>query len=842
MRTAITSGWRLARRELRSGLQGFWIMFFCLALGVAAIAMTGSVSSSLKRGMIEQGRPLLGGDIEFSLIHRRLNLQELAFVNSLGQVSRVASMRAIAVAGDRRTLVEIKAVDGNWPLYGSFRTENQPAGTGRPDLQQRGNLWPAFVEKNLLSRLAIKPGDVVRIGKAAILIADTIDREPDRIADGFVLGPRVLVSHQALAATGLLKPGSLVRWRYRVKLSSPPADLAEISKTANLRFADAGWQIRTRDRAAPGAERFVSRLSFFLTLSGLTSLIIGGAGVANAVANYLKRHEHNIATLKCLGASASIILATYMFEVLAIASLAIATGVIAGVLVPYLATPFLASALPLPVAATIDAKPVLIAAAFGYLVTMAFSLWPLASAMHTPPSRLFRGAPGMQMAHPRKSFIVLIFITLVMMAGLALMVFPDRYITTWYIFGLFAGFALLSLLGVLFKAVASRLPRPENAVLALAISGLYRPGSPAGSIILSLGLGLTLFVTLALIDHSITGELRSSIPAKAPAFFFIDVQDSRLAGFRALAARQPGVVKTTSAPMLRGRVQKLNGKPVDTSRIDPHVRWAFRGDRGLTYSQNIPEGSIVTRGKWWPENYQGPPLVSIVDEIANGAGLSIGDTVTVNVLGRNITARITSFRSVNWDSLRLNFVMVFSPGTLKGAPHTHLVTVTMDKQHEDALLAAVTKNFPAVTAVRIKDALDAVNALLSKLLTAIRSASGLTMATGILVLAGALSSGLGVRTRDAVILKTFGATRRQLVMAFVYEYALTGFATALFAILAGSLAAYGIVSYIMEMSWKFSPLTAIITAILAMSLTVSAGLITTWAALGARPARILRSQ
>ncbi|HHI82277.1 MAG TPA: FtsX-like permease family protein, partial [Rhizobiales bacterium] len=471
------------------------------------------------------------------------------------------------------------------------------------------------------------------------------------------------------------------------------------------------------------------------------------------------------------------------------------------------------------------------------------------SAARTPASRLFRGAPdATATALPAKRYMAISLMALAGLAGLALVIFPDRLITTWYILGVTGGFVLLSGLGQALKAIARRMPRPKNAVLSLAISSLHRPGAPTTSIILSLGLGLALFVTLALVAGNVSSELKSALPREAPSFFFLDVQNTRLDEFRRFLDTQPGVVKTATAPMLRGKVQKLNGNPVDMKNIAAHVRWAFRGDRGLTYSATIPEGSSLTKGKWWPQDYTGPPLVSFVDEIANGAGLEIGDTVTVNILGRNVTATIASLRKVDWESLRLNFVMVFSPGTLKGAPHTSLVTVTMDKNrtdaagNEDRLLAAISDKYPAVTAVRIKDALDAVNNLLSKLLTAIRSASALAMMTGILVLAGALSSGLSARIRNAVILKTFGATRRQLIGAFVLEYALTGFITAVFAIAAGSLAAWAIIHFIMEMSWTFSFSTAAVTALAAVILTVPAGLATTWSALAAKPARVLRME
>jgi len=845
-------GFKFARRELRSGLQGFWIFLTCLILGVGAIAIIGTLSVSIQRGMTEQGQPLLGADIEFSVIHRQLNNKEIGFVDRFGQTSTVATMRGIAIAQtttgeptSERALVEVKAVDSLYPLYGEL-TLKKP-GTFQPRLGKEGELWGAFAESSILARLKIKPGAIVSLGQARFIVHDIIAREPDRISDGLILGPRLMISHEALKATGLVKPGSLVRWHYRVKLANANADLKEIELVAAKQFPDAGWRIRNRNAAAPGAERFLSRLTLFLSLTGLTALVIGGAGIGNAVRSFLQRRKNNIATLKCLGASSRLILVTYLIEIMVIALLGIAIGLLLGAALPLIAMPWVQDLLPVPIAPAIEIMPLLQAAAFGFLVTLAFSLWPLSQAKDTPASELFRGNIAQKFKRPPAAFIIAILITIALIVALTLLAFPNRYITGWYLVAITFSFIVLIALSRLIMWSAKRFARsrrlmPKSAVSRLAIANLYRPGAPTPSIVLALGLGLSLFVTIALVDRNVSKELQSAVPAQAPSFFFLDIQNNQVKNFQTFAAAQKGVTKTGSAPMLRGRVQKLNGNALKNFSIAPEISWAFRGDRGITYSADLPAGSKITAGEWWPKDYDGPPLVSFVDEIARGAGLKIGDTVTVNILGRSVTAKIASLRAVEWESLRINFVMVFSPGTLKGAPHTHLVTVTMDSGHEDELLAAVSSKFKAVTAIRIKDALDAVNNLLNQLLLAIRAASSITMITGILVLAGALASGLTTRTYDAVVLKTFGATRTQLVYVFIYEYALLGLITAAFSILIGTLGAYAIIHFIMEMTWSFSPLTAILTALFAMALTIASGLATTWRALTAKPARILRAE
>lgn len=835
-------GARFAWRDLRSGLHGFRILLACIVLGVAAIAAVGSLSSALERGIANEGQPLLGGDLEFSVIHRQLDPEELALLEAAGRVSAVATLRAMAQAGDNRALVEVKAVDDLYPLYGAVELEG--GRTLAETLAPLAGRFGVAAEPQLLARLGLVPGDEVRIGAATFEVRGVIGREPDRVADGLIIGPRLMMSHAALAATGLVRPGSLITWRYRVALpgSPGPAAVSEVREAAAAAFPDAGWSIRTRDRAAPGVERFLDRLTFFLTLVGLTALIVGGVGVANAVSAFLQRKRDSIAILKCLGAPAGLVFRTYLIEVLIVASLGIGLALALGAATPFAVEWLFADVLPVPIAAGLDGRALGRALVFGYLVTLAFALWPVARARTIAPTALFRMASLAGWSLPEPRFLIAIGLCLAAIAVLALAAFPNRELTLWYLGGLSAGFVVLSGLAFAVMRLAERRLRPKGAVVRYAIANLYRPGAPTPSIILSLGLGLMLFVTLALIDRNIGEELRSSLPERAPSFFFLDVQGSERDEFVALLQAQPGVEAVDTAPMLRGRVKLLNGRPVDEARPDPEVAWAVRGDRGLTYADELPAGSRLVAGRWWPRNYDGPPLVSFVDEVAEGLGLNIGDTVTVNVLGRDITAEIANLRHVDWRSLQINFAMVFSPNTLRAAPHAHIVTAAAAEETESAMLAAMSEAFPTVTAVRVRDALEAVNELVGKLIVGVRAASAVTFITGIVVLAGALAAGLAGRLYDAAVLKTLGATRPQLMGAFAIEYALLGLTAAAFATIAGTAAAWAIVRFLIEMPWTFSPATAVATAAAAMAATVVVGLLTTWRALDAKPARLLRTE
>jgi len=833
---------RFAWRDLRSGLQGFWIFLTCLALGTAAIAMIGSLSAAIERGLEEQGQPLLGGDVEFSLVHRQATPEELAFIDAQGNVSRIATLRAMAVAGEAATLIEAKAVDDLYPLYGKLDIEG--GGDLKTLLAEENGVYGAVADELLLGRLEIKPGDRIKIGTSEVVLRGLIASEPDRLADGIVLGPRIILSDAALEKTGLIQPGSLITWRYRVKLANDasPDDVRRVVAEAEKDYPDAGWRLRTRDRAAAGAERFVERLGYFMTLVGLTALIVGGAGIANAVSAFVNRRAGAIATLKCLGAPSRTVFGIYLTEILLVALVAISIGVAAGALVPPLAQSLLSDVLPLPISNRVEPVPLVNAAAYGFLVTLAFALWPLARIRQVPASALFRHRIAHVAGWPAPSDLIAILVALAAIVALVFVNFDDTRVTAMYLGGLAGSFVILLGLAHLIVRLAAIVPKPKSAILRYAISNLYRPGAAAQSVILALGLGLTLFVTLALTDRTIGSELQAGLPERAPAFFFLDVRNDELPAFLDKVKTEPGVTHMETAPMLRGRIVSLNNVEASKVNASPEAAWALRGDRGLTYAETLPEGSQLTEGEWWPKDYQGPPLVSFVGEIAEGLGLKIGDTITVNVLGRDISAKIANFRSVNWRSLGINFLMVFTPSTLKSAPHHFLVTVEMEGGDEAKLLNQVARAFPSVTAVRVKDAIDTVSDLLGKMLGAIRGANALTLITGVLVLAGALAAGLSGRIYDAVVLKTYGATRRQLIQAFIAEYAVLGIAAALFGVMVGSIAAWFLAYWILEMPWQFSPGTAILTALLAMAITVAAGLAATWRALTAKPAPLLRNE
>jgi putative ABC transport system permease protein len=841
---------RYALRELRGGLRGFYVFIACIALGVMAIAGVGSVAASLSDGLAREGRTLLGGDVAFSLIQREAKPNEIAFLRSRGRLSVVATMRAMARTADGRlALVELKAVDGAYPMLGALTLKpKMPVSELLAERRDAsGTVFGAAADSTLLARLDLKLGDHVSIGSATFQIRSIVDAEPDKLAGGIGLGPRFLVSEAGLRATALLQPGSLVRWIYRLKLPDAAAGdraMAALIDDARNTLPEAGWRIRSRDNASPQLERTISRFSQFLTLVGLAALLVGGVGVANAVKSHIDRRRDVIATFKAMGATGRDVFVIYLTQVIVLAGIGSVIGLAAGAALPFIVAGVFGKLLPLPVVPALHPEQLLLSFVYGLLTALAFGLWPLGRVHDMPVAALFRETVASAWHRPRWRYIVWMAVVIALLVAAVVGLAFDKRVAAVFVACSAVVFALLRGIAAALMALARRLPRTRITMLRLAISNIYRPGALTPSVVMSLGLGLAVLVTITQIDGNLRRQFMAALPEHAPSFFFIDIpanEADRFAAFLEHAAPQSTV---EDVPMLRGRIVAARGVKAEDLKASTDAEWVLQSDRGLTYTGEIPKGSKVVEGQWWGADYSGPPLVSMEKRIADGLGLKIGDEIVVNVLGRDIPATIGNLRTIDWQGLGINFVLVFSPNAFKGAPHTHIATLTEPHSTpaDDArIIKSVADAFPMVTSVRVREALETIGAVVTNLARAIRGASAVTLISAILVLGGALAAGHRHRVYDAVILKTLGATRARLLGGYALEYLMIGFATAVFGVVAGSIAAWLIVSRLMTLSfiWQAGSAAGVVAA--ALVVTVGLGLAGTLLALNQRPATVLRN-
>ena len=835
---------RYALREMRSGLRGFYVFIACIALGVLAIAGVGSVAASLSDGLAREGRTLLGGDAAFSLMQREAKPEELAFLRQRGEVSVAATLRGMVRASDGNlALVEMKAVDGAYPMLGRLKlAPEMPMGDL---LAERDGAFGAATDTTLLARLGLKLGDRVTVGNATFQIRSVVDAEPDKLAGGVGFAPRFLVSEDALRATALLQPGSLVRWIYRVKLAdSSEGATKALTDDVRSQLPQAGWEIRSRDNASPQLERSISRFTQFLTLVGLAALLVGGVGVANAVKSHIDRRREVIAALKALGATGRDVFAMYLAQVMVLAAIGSVIGLVLGAALPFAIVGLLGNLLPLPVVPALHPGGLALSLLYGLLTALAFGLWPLARVHDVPVAALFRDAAHTESRRPQTRYLAWMAVVVAVLIAVVIGLAYDKRVAAIFVVSSVVVFALLRGIASVLMSIARKLPRPRMTMLRLAIANIHRPGALTPSVVMSLGLGLTVLVTITQIDGNLRRQFMASLPEKAPSFYFIDIPSTEAERFGAFLKEKQPQSTVEEVPMLRGRIVGARGVKAEDLKPSTDAEWVLQSDRGISYTDEVPRGSKVVEGEWWPKGYSGPPLVSFEKKLADGLGLKLDDEVVVNVLGRDLTAKIGSLRSVDWQSLGINFVLVFSPNAFRGAPHTHIATLTepqSDPAQDAALVKAVADAFPMVTTVRVREALETVGSVVTNLTLAIRGASAVTLLSAILVRGGALAAGHRHRVYDAVILKTLGATRARLLGAYALEYLMIGLATAVFGVIAGSVSAWLIVTRLMNLGFAWQSGSAAGVVLAALIVTVGLGLLGTLVALTQKPATVLRN-
>lgn len=819
---------RLAWRDLRGGLRGLGLLWLCLAISVAAIASVLSLGSSIDRAISTHGRDLLGGDLALSVAQRQAKPEELAALHALGPLSKTVTLRATIVApGGRTQLAELSGVDARWPLAGELKLT-----AGGPPSGQAVALGADLAE-----RLAIRAGDRVRIGYGEFRVSGIIEAMPS--LSGFALAPPALMDEAGLAATGLVQPGSLYATSYRLRLSQD-ADPRETARSFRLRFADGGWNAIDRSEAGGGTRRFVDRVGEMLLLIALAALAAGGVGIASAAQAFAASRRPAIAILKLVGAGRRTIGAMLAIELAVIVLAALALGLGVGAIVPSLAGSIAGPALPVPPDPSPQWWALTEAAAFGLLVTIAASWSPIAGAVETRPAQLLRGEIGDANGSRRRWLIPAL--ALAAAAALAIARASNPAFAATGVAAIAALMLLFAGLGALVRKGSRASSHRGGPIVRLGVAALDRPGAATVRLSIALGLGLSLLMILAASGASLLKEIGQAIPGRAPALFLVDIPAARQAEFRDLAARQLPGAELRLVPSLRGPVVAVNGKRVADLPAIPDGAWVLRGDRGLTFAAELPPANRVVAGEWWPKDYRGPPLISLDRDAAEALSLKVGDTLTISVLGRPIEARIASLREIDWRSMGFNFAIIFAPGTLEAAPYTLMATVSPPEGIATAAFERhLAADLPMVSAIRVSAIVEQVGSILAALDQAVRLATMVAIAMGMVVLAGAVVATRRSRVKDLVLLKLVGATRGQVVGTQLVEFALLSTAVSVLAFVAGVGGARLVTGEVLDIPLRPDWGALLIIPMGAIVLAVGAALLAALPALNARPARALRA-
>jgi putative ABC transport system permease protein len=830
------TAWAIARRDLHRRFRGLRLLLICLFLGVGALSAIGTLTGAIRGEIADRGQEILGGDLEVRVWQRPPNAEELEFLTSYGEVSGGLRMAATARAGENAAPIELKAVDAKWPLYGALTlADGRTAGAPGPN--------EAWIAEGAADRLAVEPGETFRLGTIDLTVGGIIEEEPDRLSEGFALGPTVIVADSVPARAGLVAPGSMYESKYRIAFAQS-RDGEQVIEEIEEKFPSAGFEFRTSEVASPGAERFVSRMGEFLTLVGLAALVIAGIGIGGGVASYLQARRASIATLKVLGATSRDIVRIYTLQLGAAALSGALAGMVAGVAITPVLTFAMGALLPVETGLVIDPAALIRAAAFGLLVALVFAAPPLLKARRFPAMALFRERVS-PLRREWKSALLPVGGGLLAILAMALIGAPQPGLSATFLAGGALLLGILSLLGWIIRKLATVAPRPRDPLLRNALANLHRPGSQTGALVTALGFGLSAFVLLAAIQTALDANIQRSVPQQAPDYFVLDIPRERIDAFHALVKAEDEDAVVRSVPTLRGRILAY-GPEDDMTRVadledTPEGAWQLNGERGLTYSEEVPDGNVVTQGEWWDADYAGEPLVSVDEELAKAIDLKIGDVITVGLLGIERNARVASFRRLDWDSMGFNYVLVFSPNALLDAPHNIAAMVELPEGRDTGpLLRKMVREFPSSSVIEVGQVLDEARTILGQVGNAILAAASVAVLAGIAVLLGAIAAARASRLYDNVVLRVLGASRKQLLLLQLAEYGLLALVLAGVALALGGTLAWLVVVQLFEFDWlpDWTRVLAVLGAGIALVLAFALG--GSLPLLNAKPARTLR--
>lgn len=780
---------KLAWRELRRGWKHFSVFAICIIMGVAIIGSVGSFGGIVKGALQTQARSLLGGDVEARLRGVPASDEERRFLESYGDISYITTMRSMLYFGEESTLVEIKAVDDAYPMVGELEFHD---GVPRGEVFEDDGI---AVDPILLSQLGMHIGDTVRLGNASYTINATIQKEPDRAVQIYALGPRVMMSHEALARSGLVAMFSLVEHRFRI--NTPPGTIADeafenkMEKALADTFPNSTWRVRTGTDGNGAIERFSEQLLSFLQLSGLATFLIAGIGIGSSARAYLEKKLPTIAVFKTMGAEQQTVLNIYM---MVLAMLVLGAGLIGAVIAGLAVTftvPLLTPVLPIISDYSLSIWPLLLAIWYGVLIAYLFSMPALLAALDTRPALLFRSKSGTLVfrinGHIAKvvgGLGALLLATLIITA-------EDAEFMAGAIGVMLLAFALFGLCAFFVRRSAKHI-HVQTPWLKLAFGNLHRPGSTTGTVIFAMGISLTVLIALTLTEANFQKRITQLVEEKAPSLFMLDIQPYQKQELASILGEYAEEKDIMLYPMTRGRITAINGKEITAADVDDEVRWAINGDRGVSTSKTLPENASISVGEWWPEDYTGPPLISVDERFMDGMGLSLGSTVTINILGEDITATVSSARNIDYTTLQMNFSLILSPGVIDDFPRTYLSTVHLDhtSNTEGQLVRQISQNLPGITIIRTTEVVELIREAITHIGTALRITVAISLFAGILVLISALSATIEQRLYDTAVLKVLGARKADILKSCTAEWLLLAVITSLIAAAIGTLSAW----------------------------------------------------
>lgn len=821
---------KIAFREIIGGYKKLIVFYLCVFLSVCVIMTVAQLSENLSQKISDDAKKIFGGDIKVTNVNYALAEQDIEWLKQFGKVSYNAQLRAMAKLGESFRVTELKGVDDQYPLLGAILTEKN---TSLPL-----NIGEAVVGQELKVTFDINAGDTINLSGIDFKVVDFITAEPDWLVSSLRIGPKVIVNVESLKQSNLLMPGSLVQYNYMILLNDPN-ELQNIANKIKEKFP----QALTTDyvKGSTVIQNSISRLEFFLMLAAISNLMICGGGIAISAKRFLEAKSVHIAILKSIGSSKLKVLSCYA-QLLAMLTLDASTSAaIISALLCYFLVPYLNHFVELDIDFTFYWIPIIKGYLFGLVAAFCFAMPALLSSIAVNPASLFRSFSPLFLSKDLKSlaiyfaFGVLLFFTILMNS-------TDTVFATWYVCISVLALATFFYTAKLIQLFASRITSSKPWI-NLALKNLHRPMSPLPTIVVSLSLSLTVLISLQNVDYNMKTLLEESIPSKAPSLFLIDINKDDYTDLFKLLGKYDGITDIVFKPSIQGLITKINGIPVEKVRIDDSSRWAVSNHRRLSYANIKPDNNDIIMGKWWEEGYNGEPLVSVDQRIFNGMHLSLGDKITFNIGGDEVTAKVTNTRKIDYTTFNINFAFILSPNVIESFPLSFFATLKApDKATEFKILADVAQHFPTVISIRTDEGLDEAYKQITNIIIAIDIIVMVSLVAGFIVLIGAFLATEESRKYDTVVFKMLGSTKAYIMRGYILEWSLATLISFLVAAVAGTVGGYLILEYYVEFSFKVAFVNIAETIGATLVIVLITVIATNYRILSVKPMTILKNE
>ena len=831
---------KLSLRELKGSFNEFKIVMISIFLGVFIITAVGSLSKNLKYEINNKSSELLGGDFELSTTYQEFPIKIKEWLEKNGKTSLIVELRTMLTSnqsvGLKRRIVELKAVDQNWPLKGvPIIVPNKSI---NKSLKMNDNNNGALIDDSLKKQLEIKVGDVLQLGKTKIQINGIIKKEPDRMFSFATFGSRLLISNATLKASGLVIPGSLVKYKIKFIPNNKNIDLSFLNKFVQ----GTNISIKNIKNSTNNFNSFIDKTSLFISLVGLITLLISGVGISNGVKGYLIKKIKNIAIFKALGAQNSIVFKIYFFQIIFIFLISIIPALIAGISIPFLLKTLISDSFLSTFEPFIFWEPIIISFLFGLIVSILFTIIPISKTYEIKPIQLLRLSAHHSLNNYSKKISALLLILIFALCFLIFKLTNDIKLS-FYIFGVvLISFLILKGMTNLFFLSFRKLKFKIGSLLEIARKSLIRPDTFAKSIVISFSIGLALLITLNIIEESLEHKIANTINKQAPNYFLIDIQPNQINQVKALTAEFIGEDSLNAQPMLRGRVTAINNLKVENLKINKDVNWVLKRDRAFSWSNKTPKNVKIISGEWWPNDYTGPLLLSIGDKVAKGLNVKIGDKIQFNILGRNFEAEIFNTREIIWQNMDINFIFILSKNKIQNAPHSWIATTTnTNKEMNNALIEKIVSNFSNISSVSVEETYVAIKSILNLLITIVNSIAFITLLSGVIVLAGILNVSKKDKLYEVAIFKILGARPKKIIFLWLQEFLIIGLMASLISILIGMSVSFILVTYIFQIDYYFNYITLITLSLIVPVLITIVSFIKMLKLIYSKPLDVLRA-